>query len=94
MEQYSAILKKSGNQYLALCLELGVVGSGSTPTTAKKCLQEAIESFLDYARDEGLPDERPISIKELHEFLYYDDLFKEVKRKPESRISLRVLKYA
>jgi predicted RNase H-like HicB family nuclease len=94
MDTYSAILKKSGTQYLALCLELGVVGSGNTPTSAKKCLQDAIESYLEYAREEGLPDERPISIKELHEFLYYDDLFKEEKKKRESRVALRVLKYA
>ncbi|MBM4166258.1 MAG: type II toxin-antitoxin system HicB family antitoxin [Ignavibacteria bacterium] len=67
-QQSSAVLKKSGNQYLALCLELGVIGSGNTPTTAKKTLREAIESYLEYAQEEWLSNERPVSIKELHEF--------------------------
>ena len=68
-QQYSAVLKKSGNQYLALCLELGVVGGGNTPAMAKKILRDAIETYLDYAKEEGLSNERPVSLKELHEFL-------------------------
>ncbi len=74
MKKYSAILKRSGNQFLALCLELGVIGSGLSPNEAKRALLDAIESYLDYAKDEGLPEERPVSIKELHEFFYCDEI--------------------
>jgi predicted RNase H-like HicB family nuclease len=94
MKQYSAILKKSGKQYLALCLELGVVGSGATSLSAKKSLQDAIESYLDYAKEENLSDERPVSVKELHEFLFYDELFKEQKHNSEEKISVKMLAYA
>jgi predicted RNase H-like HicB family nuclease len=90
IKEYSAVLKKSGKQFLALCLELGVVGSGSSPAAAKKALLDAIESYLEYVKTEGLPEERPVSVKELHEFLYYDDLFKKKKDK----MSVHVLKYA
>lgn len=92
IKKYSAILKKSGKQYLALCLELGVVGSGSTPAAAKKTLLDAIESYLDYAKYEGLPEERPVSIKELHQFLYYEELFKRDRK--QRKLALKVLKYA
>lgn len=93
MKKYSAILKKSGTQYLALCLELGVIGSGFSPSEAKKTLLNAIESYLDYVKQEGIPVERPVSIKkELHEFLYYDELFED--QEEESSISLKVLEYA
>jgi predicted RNase H-like HicB family nuclease len=92
IRKFSAILKKSGKQYLALCLEVGVVGSGSTPAVAKKTLLDAIESYVEYAKEEGLAEERPLSIKELHEFLYYDDLFK--KNPKREKLSLRVLRYA
>jgi len=75
MNKYSAIIKRSGTQFLALCLELGVIGSGFTPNEAKRALLDAIESYLDYVKEEGLPEERSVAIKELHEFLYYDELF-------------------
>jgi len=92
MKKYSTILKRSESQYLALCLELGVIGSGFSPNEAKRALFDAIESYLDYVKEEGTPEERPVSIKELHEFLYYDELFED--QEEESSISLKVLDYA
>jgi predicted RNase H-like HicB family nuclease len=74
MKKYSAVLKRSGTQFLALCLELGVMGSGVSANEAKKALLDAIKSYLDYARDEGLPEDRPVSIKEVYEFLYYNEI--------------------
>ncbi|MDZ7367435.1 MAG: type II toxin-antitoxin system HicB family antitoxin [candidate division KSB1 bacterium] len=62
--------KKSGNQFVALCLELGVVGSGNTRPKAMQSLRDAIASYLDYAAETGLPETRPIAINELHEFLF------------------------
>ncbi|NUO83648.1 hypothetical protein HUU05_26535, partial [candidate division KSB1 bacterium] len=54
-ERYTAILKKSGKQFVALCLELGVVGSGGTRPQALQSLQAAIDSYLEYASETGLP---------------------------------------
>ncbi len=94
MDKFSAVIKKSGRQYVALCIELGVVGIGSSNATAKKSLLNAIESYLDYTKDEGIEQERPISIKELHEFLYYEDVVKKPSARREHKLSLKMLEYA
>ncbi|MBI5474581.1 MAG: type II toxin-antitoxin system HicB family antitoxin [Ignavibacteriae bacterium] len=94
MDKFSAVIKKSGRQHVALCLELGVVGSGSSAAAAKRSLLNAIESYLEYTKDEGIEQERPVSIKELHEFLYYEDAFKKPHQRREHRLSLKVLEYA
>jgi len=80
MKNYTAIFKKSGKQFVALCLELGVVGSGNTRPQALKSLQEAIASYLDYAAETGLPESRPVAIQQLHEFIYFDKRAKLVFR--------------
>jgi len=69
MKNFTAVLKKSGKQFVALCLELGVVGCGDTRSKAMHSLRAAIDSYLDYAADVGLPESRPVAIKEVHEFL-------------------------
>ncbi len=69
---HTMVLRKSGDKWVALCLENGVVGQGATKDEAGRRLKEAIES-LEAARVED-PDisSAPISIGELHEFLTYD----------------------
>jgi predicted RNase H-like HicB family nuclease len=69
MKYYTAVLKKSGKQFVALCLELGVVGSGSTRSQATQSLRAAIDSYIDYAAEVGLPETRPVAIQQLNEFL-------------------------
>lgn len=91
--RYTAILKKSGKQFVALCLELGVVGIGTTRPQALQSLQAAIDSYLDYAEDVGLPTSRPVAISELHEFLFYDSSAKPVKSR-NGRAELTMLSYA
>jgi predicted RNase H-like HicB family nuclease len=76
MKNYTAVLKKSGKQFVALCLELGVVGCGNTRAKAMQSLRAAVESYLDYAAEAGLPEARPVAIQELHEFLFLDKLAK------------------
>ncbi len=69
MDFYTTVLRRSGNNWVALCLENGLVGQGTTKEQSIKKLKEAIESFEDVRRtDEGVYN-APISIKELHEFL-------------------------
>lgn len=70
MNHYTAVLKRSGKQFVALCLELGVVGCGDTRLKAMRSLRAAIDSYLDYAMDVGLPESCPVAIQELHEFLF------------------------
>ena len=65
---YTIILKKSGKQYVSLCLENMVVGCGMTKEEAIENVKNAIQSYID-SLEEGMNLERPISLKLLHEFL-------------------------
>jgi len=62
--------QKSDNQFVALCLELGVVGCGQSRRKAIQGLQAAIESYLEYATEIGLLETHPAAIQQLHEFLF------------------------
>jgi len=69
MDFYTMVLRKSGKDWVALCLENGLVGQGITKEESIKKLREAIESFEDIRKTEEDVYSAPISIKELHEFL-------------------------
>jgi len=69
MDFYTMVLRKSGDDWVALCLENGLVGQGITKEESIKRLREAIESFEDISKTEEDVYSGPISIKELHEFL-------------------------
>lgn len=69
MEFYTTVLRKSGNHWVALCLENGLVGQGDTKEKAVAKLREAIDSFQEVAQEEEEVYNAPLSIKELHEFL-------------------------
>jgi predicted RNase H-like HicB family nuclease len=65
---YTLVLRQSGEYWVALCLENGVVGQGITQEIAIDKLQIAIDSMADiYSTEPGIV--KSISIKELHEFL-------------------------
>lgn len=63
------VLRKSGTYWVAMCLENGLVGQGSTKENAVEKLKEAIDSFEDVYKTEKDIYTSPLSIKELHEFL-------------------------
>jgi predicted RNase H-like HicB family nuclease len=69
MELYTTVLRKSGDYWVALCLENGLVGQGNSKETAIAKLREAIDSFEEVALSEDEVYSAPLSIKELHEFL-------------------------
>jgi predicted RNase H-like HicB family nuclease len=69
MDFYTMVLRKSGKDWVALCLENGLVGQGISKEESIKKLKEAIESFEDVRKTEEDVYSGPISIKELHEFL-------------------------
>ncbi len=69
---HTMVLRRSGGQWVALCLENGVVGQGVTKEEAARNLKDAIESFEVARADDPDIHSAPISIQELHEFLTYD----------------------
>ena len=69
MDLYVTVLRKSGKDWVALCLENGLVGQGPTKGRAILKLKEAIDSFEEVRKAEQDIYSAPISIKELHEFL-------------------------
>lgn len=69
MDFYTAVLRRSRDFWVALCLENGLVGQGMTKEESIGKLKEAIESFEDARRTVSDVYNAPISIKELHEFL-------------------------
>lgn len=73
MDFYTAVLKKSAGYWVALCLENGIVGQGSTQEDAQRKLTEAIASFLEVCETETNIYSAPLSIEELHEFLTIEE---------------------
>lgn len=69
MDFYTVVLRKSGDYWVALCLENGLVGQGLTKENAIEKLKEAIESFEEAYKAESDIYNAPLSVKELHEFL-------------------------
>ena len=88
MKEYTIILKKSGNQYVSLCLELMVVGCGATKEEAIANIKDAINSYIDSIEEE-MPLERPVPLNLLHEFLSEGEEPARVEKPPK----LKVLAY-
>ena len=89
MREYTIILKKSGEQYVSLCLELTVVGCGATKEEAISSVRDAIDSYVN-SIEAGMPLERPIPLDLLHEFLSEGEVVApEVEELPR----LKVLAY-
>jgi len=69
MSFLTTILRRSGDYWVALCLENGVVSQGFTKEEALIKMREAVASLaLAFADDPSLFT-APIAINELHEFL-------------------------
>ncbi len=72
---YTGIIKKSGDFYISLCLELNVASQGDTIEEATRMLQEACQDYLSFVREEGIEDEiNPVSLDLLIEFLIGDEV--------------------
>ncbi len=69
MDFFTVVLRRSAGYWVALCLENGVVGQGSTKENAINKLRDAMDSFEDVRRTEKDVYSAPVPIKELHEFL-------------------------
>ncbi|GAN32194.1 MAG: type II toxin-antitoxin system HicB family antitoxin [Candidatus Brocadia sp. AMX2] len=69
MDFYTVVLRESKGCWVALCLENGLVGQGTTKEDAIEKLKEAIDSFEAVYKTESDVYTAPLSVKELHEFL-------------------------
>ena len=87
LKEYTIVLKKSGGQYVSLCLESMVVGCGKTKDEAIESVKEAILSYIG-SMEEGMSLERPVPLDLLHEFLSEGE---EEVDKPEGAPRLEVL---
>lgn len=47
--QFTAIIEREGNQYVALCPDLDIASQGNTVEEANKNLREALELFFETA---------------------------------------------
>jgi len=69
--QLTGIIKKVGNYYVALCLELNVSSQGESIEEAKRMLQEACEEYVSYMEEKNL-EIQSVPLKILREFLLED----------------------
>jgi len=74
MDFYTVVLRKSDCDWVALCLENGIVGQGNSKDDSVQNLREAIDSFEEIQDSEEDIYSNPISINELHEFLTVEDI--------------------
>src|SRR4030042_372820 len=70
MEQkYTAIIRKSKLEYVAICLELNVSARGDDLADVEKNLKTAIELYLEDTKEHPETVVSPISTDEIIEFL-------------------------
>jgi len=55
-KQFTAIIEREGDGFVALCSELDVASQGDTIEEARKNLQEAVELFLETADPSEIED--------------------------------------
>ena len=72
MQSFTFLVKKEGNQYASLCVELDLASCGRTKKQAVEGLKNAIEAYLEYMVSENREKEiyRPVPMKDLKDFLF------------------------
>ena len=87
MQSFTCRVRREGNQYASLCVELDIASCGHTKKEAIEGLKNAIEAYLEYMISEGRGDEiyRPVPMKELKGFPFSEETIHE----DQVHISLR-----
>ena len=85
MKPYTAIIRKSRLEYVALCLELNVSSRGDDIADVEKNLKIAIELFLEDVKENPETSVLPTSTAELIEF-FLDTKPEWSKEQPEGMI--------
>ena len=77
--EVTCFVKKEGNQYASLCVELDVASCGRTKTDALDGLKRAIQTYIEYMVSEGRQKNiyRPVPMNELKTFLFPEDKLEE-----------------
>jgi predicted RNase H-like HicB family nuclease len=77
--EVTCFIKKEGNQYASLCVELDVASCGRTRKDALDALKRAIETYIEYMVSERREKEmyRPVPMNELKTFLFAEDELEE-----------------
>jgi predicted RNase H-like HicB family nuclease len=88
-KKYTAIIRKSKLEYVAICLELNVSARGDDLAEVEKNLRSAIELYLDDIKQHQETVVAPISMDELIDFL--KDTEPEWYREPGEGLMLRPL---
>ena len=71
--QLTGIIKKTGDYYVTLCMELNVSSQGENIEEARKMLQEACEEYISYMKENNLVGEiRSVPLEILREFFLED----------------------
>ena len=88
-KNYTAIVRKSKLEYIAICLELNVSATGDNLADVEKNLRSAIELYLEDVQQ--FPDTviEPVSSNDLIEFIR--DTEPDWYKEPESGLILRPL---
>jgi len=75
VKPFTCLLKKEGNQYASLCVELDVASCGKNKKEALCALRNAMEAYVEHRIAENRRAEiyRPVPIDELREFLFAGD---------------------
>lgn len=68
---FGFLLKKEGDNWVALCPEINVASQGSTVDDAREGLKDAVETYVLYMLEEGRQEEiaRPVSQGFIQDFL-------------------------
>jgi len=88
-KQYTAIVRKSRLEYVAVCLDLNVSARGEDLVAVEKNLRNAIELYLEDIKEYPSTVVLPISTEEFIEFLR--DTEPEWYRGPAEGLILRPL---
>ncbi|MEW5948573.1 MAG: type II toxin-antitoxin system HicB family antitoxin [Thermodesulfobacteriota bacterium] len=87
--KYTAIVRKSKLEYVAICLELNVSSRGEDLASVEKNLRSAIDLYLEDLKEHPETVAGPISTEEFIEFLR--DTEPEWYREPGEGLVLRPL---
>jgi len=72
LQSFTCLVKKEGNQYASICVELDLASCGHTKKEAIAGLKNTIEAYLEFMISEERENEiyRPVPMKELRDFLF------------------------
>ena len=68
-KRYTAIIRKSKLEYVAICMELNLAARGADIAEVEKNLKNAINEYLEHLDEYPETEADPISTKEFIEFL-------------------------